>query len=303
MLVEQALHAFGQFVDERDLDEDQRLCRHAGMKEGVAAAIGVEPVLEILPGADLVHGFIFDELFQQRGRRVPGNALQFQEADIEPRREPVLEFAIERLQFLVVPQEAQQIDAHVDKELDALGNGIELGEDADAPRAHGHAQPSLGVPLSRRTDRALIGLVGPGHLLGIRAELERDQAQEAMPPLVVKLEIGLRKPHCPLSGRYFSAQSFHAVGQLGADLVEEARRQLGRILAGNHPADGRQASADKSVNHWRASSLLAGPSWVRRKCHFRPLCMRPSLSVQAAVAPLCTTTDSCRRIADSLLLV
>ena len=170
-----------------------------------------------------MHGFIFDELFQQRGRRVPGNALQFQEADIEPRREPVLEFAIERLQFLVVPQEAQQIDAHVDEELDALGNGIELGEDADAPRAHGHAQPSLGVPLSRRTDRALIGLVGPGHLLGIRAELERDQAQEAMPPLVVKLEIGLRKPHCPLSGRYFSAQSFHAVGQLGADLVEEAR--------------------------------------------------------------------------------
>ena len=37
--VEQALHVAGQAVDQRDLDEDQRLVRHARMEEGEAAPV------------------------------------------------------------------------------------------------------------------------------------------------------------------------------------------------------------------------------------------------------------------------
>ena len=186
-----------------------------------------------------MHGFIFDELFQQRGRRVPGDALQFQKADIEPRREPVLEFAIERLQFLVVPQEAQQIDAHVDKELDALGmalNWVRMRMRRERMAMRSPARRPIVPAYRSRSDRPR----GPWPPAGVRAELERDQAQEAMPSLVVKLEIGLRKPHCPLFGRYFSAQSFHAVGQLGADLVEEARETARQIR--RKPSGGRSTS-------------------------------------------------------------
>ena len=63
-------------VVERDLDEHQRLVRHRGMEERVAAAVGVEPVLQVVPRADRVHRLVRDELLEQRGRRVPRDAAQ-----------------------------------------------------------------------------------------------------------------------------------------------------------------------------------------------------------------------------------
>ncbi len=47
--VEQALHVAGETRDQRDLDEDQRLVRHARMEEGKAAPVGIEPVLQVSP--------------------------------------------------------------------------------------------------------------------------------------------------------------------------------------------------------------------------------------------------------------
>jgi hypothetical protein len=38
------------------------------MKEGVAATIGIEAVLEIAPGTDLVHRLVLDQFFEQRCR-------------------------------------------------------------------------------------------------------------------------------------------------------------------------------------------------------------------------------------------
>src|SRR6185437_647713 len=46
-LVEQRGDAFGNPAGQRDLDEDQRLIGHARVKEGEAAAIRLETVLEI----------------------------------------------------------------------------------------------------------------------------------------------------------------------------------------------------------------------------------------------------------------
>ena len=73
-------------VVERDLDEDERFVRHRGMEERVAATIGVEPVLQVVPGTDRVDCFVLDQLLEQRGRRVPRDARQRQHADVEERR-------------------------------------------------------------------------------------------------------------------------------------------------------------------------------------------------------------------------
>ena len=75
VLVEQRLDPAGQALDQRDLEEDQRLARQGRVKERVAAAIAVQPMTQIAPGADLVHGLVFDDLLEQRGRRVPGQPL------------------------------------------------------------------------------------------------------------------------------------------------------------------------------------------------------------------------------------
>ena len=74
-------------VVQRDLDEHERFVGHRGMEEGVAAAIGVEPVLQVVPRTDRVHGFVLDELLEQRGRRVPRDARQREQADVEQRGE------------------------------------------------------------------------------------------------------------------------------------------------------------------------------------------------------------------------
>ena len=74
--VEQRVNIGRHALDQRHLDEDQGLVGHAGMKESEAPAIGIEAILEIGPGANLVHRLVAHQLFEQRGRRVPGHAPQ-----------------------------------------------------------------------------------------------------------------------------------------------------------------------------------------------------------------------------------
>ena len=102
LLVQQPLHAAGQPFHQRDLDEDQRLAGHARMEERIAAAVGVQAVLQVAPGADLVHRLVAHQLFQQRRRAVPVDPLQFQEADVEPGREQPAQIGLQRRQQLVV---------------------------------------------------------------------------------------------------------------------------------------------------------------------------------------------------------
>jgi hypothetical protein len=40
------------------------------VEEGVEAAVGIEAVLEVGPGADFMHRLVFDQFFEQR----PANA-------------------------------------------------------------------------------------------------------------------------------------------------------------------------------------------------------------------------------------
>ena len=116
-------------VVERDLDEHQRLVRHRGMEERVAAAVGVEPVLQVVPRRDRVHGLVLDQLLEQRGRGVPRDAPQ--------RRAGRRRTASSRCVFssrsrsasdVVVGADAQHVGAQVDEELHAA---VEAGEQAE----------------------------------------------------------------------------------------------------------------------------------------------------------------------------
>ncbi len=89
------------------------------MEEGKATAIGrIEPAAQIIPTLDLVHGLVGDDLFQDRGRRLPVDPAHDQKTAVEPGIEQVLEVAVDlrqrRGQFLVAPGLAQQVAAHGD---------------------------------------------------------------------------------------------------------------------------------------------------------------------------------------------
>ena len=84
---QQRLDRFGNRPGQRDFDEDQRLVDQRRMEEGVEPAVGRrEAAAQLLPGRDLVHRLIADDLFQDVGGRRPFDAAQHEEAAIEPGR-------------------------------------------------------------------------------------------------------------------------------------------------------------------------------------------------------------------------
>ena len=114
-----------------------------GMEERVAAAVGVEPVLEVGPRADRVHGLVLDQLLEQRGRRVPGDAAQLEQADVEQRRELRLQLEVDlgrarsrrRRSIVGIGREPQLVGAQVDEELHAVVEPGEQPEQAGRPAA------------------------------------------------------------------------------------------------------------------------------------------------------------------------
>ena len=116
----------GHARNERHLYKDQRLVRHARMKKGKAAAVGIEPVLQIGPAANLVHRLVDHQLLEQCGRRFPGDALQLEKADVEPVGEQPLQILLEPAQQRVAPPEVDQLGAAIDEEFDPFGKRVEL---------------------------------------------------------------------------------------------------------------------------------------------------------------------------------
>src|SRR5262245_7583374 len=68
-------------------NESQRVVDPRRMEERIAAAVRrIDATAQIVPTANLVHGFVADDLFQHDRRRRPVDASQHQEAAIEPGR-------------------------------------------------------------------------------------------------------------------------------------------------------------------------------------------------------------------------
>ena len=84
-------------------------------EEGTDPAVGIEAIVQIGPRTDFKNRLVFDQLFQQRGRRTTGQAPQLKETDVELGTQPPLQLAIEQRQFPVILEAAQQVGEQLDK--------------------------------------------------------------------------------------------------------------------------------------------------------------------------------------------
>ncbi len=197
------------------------------MKEAVAAAVAVEPVLDVGPAPDVVHRLVLDQLLDQRGRRVPADAAQLEEADVEPGREHVLHLGIQRQQAPVGLQVRQHLGAHVHQEAHAIGSTAEALQQAPARRHRRAAQAHLGQrPRRACPRRRAYSAARALHLLQVEHELLAHE-QPAVAPLV---ECGARAYQAaPPLGAAPALDLAHARVddrlQLGQRPAQRARRQ------------------------------------------------------------------------------
>ena len=176
--------------------------------------------------------------------------MQFKKADVEPGAEACFQLTVERTQRRVLVEVAQQVGAQIDEKLDALRDGIELGQDAQARRAHRAAQCRFGRPLPIAADRGLILGMCLFDGLRVRAELGGDDAQEGCPSFIAEVQISFGQPGGALPHRHLAAEADGAFLELIADLAQLALADLARRgMLGEHPAYFLQPSSNDSFRH------------------------------------------------------
>src|SRR6185312_481662 len=233
-LVEQRLHVIRHALHQRDFDEDERLLRHARVEIAEAAPISLEPVLEIGPAADLVHRLIDDELLEERSGRVPRDARQLEEADIEPAREQCLQVELEPGQHRIAPRHRHKLGAHVDQEFDAFGERVELRQERDTWRLQRQAQFALNLApraLTGGVDQSLAELADSRM---VDVELLGEEAQEALAPGGVEGQIRAAEIGGARTTRDGAAACLEAGAQLPAQMLGIVARQLRLGRAAQH---------------------------------------------------------------------
>ncbi len=126
----------------------KRLVDELGMEEGEAAPVRrLETVAQILPGADLVHGLVADDLLENIGGRRPIDRPQHQKARIEPGGEEMREVGIDAVELSLLLQGAQQLLAHAHQRGGAaLARGSAVGS---APGDAARRRNAIRAPPSR----------------------------------------------------------------------------------------------------------------------------------------------------------
>ena len=201
------------------------------MEEGEAAAVVVEPVLGVIPADDVVHGLVFDQLFDQRGGRVPADGAQFQKTDVEPAGEQVFQLGVQRQQGRFRLELLQQFGAQVEQEAHAAGRGAQALQQAGARGMEGLAQLDLGLRLVLGAQGRLVLVLGQLDLLGIGRELLGHQA----PGVGTCVMIGGLVPVDERLGAPYAFDFAH-LGvdhglQFGQQLLQAARRERFGFLA------------------------------------------------------------------------
>src|SRR5712691_10170358 len=77
---------------------------------------------------ELMNGFIADQLLQEQSRGLPADALQAQEATVEPRPEQMLEVRVEGVEVRSVARESEQIFPQSDQRLHGTRRGIDAAK-------------------------------------------------------------------------------------------------------------------------------------------------------------------------------
>ena len=245
--IEQALHAVGEPLDQRHLDEDQRLARHARMEEGVAAAIGIEPVLQVAPGADVVHRLVADELLQQRRRTVPVDAAEFEEADIEPARQQRLQIALQRGEHRVALPAACSSEARRSTR-NFIPSGIVVNCVSRRRRGGSSARRNCALAAVRAAMSAAARTVSQGGGDGVGVGIEAGEGdEEVAAPGLVEGQVGLGQLGRAVAGAHLAAASGEAGAHLAGDalvLLDGPRRAPCRA---RHRGDPAQRTVEQPV--------------------------------------------------------
>ena len=75
-----------------------------------------------------MHRLVGDQFLQERGRRVPGDARQIQEAGVEPGGQQLAQVGVEAIERRGPVLEREQVGPEIYQKFNAFRQGIELGE-------------------------------------------------------------------------------------------------------------------------------------------------------------------------------
>src|SRR5437762_11735541 len=106
------------------------------MKERKTTPVVLKPPAQVIPSVNLVYGFVLDELFQNKRRRLPVDALDSQEAPVEPCLQELQEITIHRPEVRIVSQHAAKVLAHGDDRRRTFRSHVQEPEQLLAWRFH-----------------------------------------------------------------------------------------------------------------------------------------------------------------------
>ena len=91
------LHGAGRLTSESGVHDDQWLSGQGFVQEDVAAAVGSQSMLEVLPVPERVHGLIGADFLQQVAGRLPRDLVELQQLRHEPLPQQLLQTNIHLL--------------------------------------------------------------------------------------------------------------------------------------------------------------------------------------------------------------
>ena len=165
-----------------------------------------------------MHGFVAHQFFQQRRRRVPVDAAQFEEADIEPARQQRFQIRLQRQQAWCPGAEVDQFGAEIDQEFHTIGDGGELRQQLQARRLQRPAQADQrgGAILAVRA----LAQGRQGGIDGRGIGIEFGQPlKESSPSRRIEGEVALRQLGGPVARRNLAAARGEAGAHLGCDIL------------------------------------------------------------------------------------
>ena len=256
--VEQRLHVRAHAARQGHLDEDDRLVGQLRMEKGEAAAVGFEAPAQVAPAVDRMHRLVLDQLFEHQGGGAPVDALEAQEAAVEPGAQQVHQVQVDGAPVRVRLEPRQQPPAHLDQRGGAAG---------------GHVEPAEQL-LARRLDAVLQAQQVLGRRLGLvrrrraadrlcrRRVLPRQGVVERVALALVQALVRDEGPARERRARIFAAFAQQRVAQ---------RKQVLRrpfdpvVLAAEQPAEKRHRSHAMLKQRPRPSPRRPGAPLPRRR--------------------------------------
>jgi hypothetical protein len=208
-------HLGAHAAGEGHLDEDHRLVGQRRMEKRIAAAVGLEPAAQVVPALNLVHGLVLDQLFQHQGGSAPVDALQDEEAAVEPGTEQVGEIGLDARPMRMLGQAPQHSAPHLQQHADPAGCHVEAPKELLARRLHRALQAHeifrgrlFAVGVGEPADRLRV----EGKLLGEerKKNVERRLIQRLVRRERLARDEGAR--HLAALGQQFVAKRRHAAG-------------------------------------------------------------------------------------------